>query len=63
MNRLHKSGEGSGVRVGKESLVKALHHGRYLVFDSDGKRVLGGTADATAKREVYLYDRVTAILP
>ena len=33
--------------------------GRYLVFDSDGKRVLGGTPDTKAVREIYLYDRVT----
>jgi Tol biopolymer transport system component/ribosomal protein L24E len=33
--------------------------GRYLVFDSDAKRVLGGTPDTTAIRDVYLYDRVT----
>ena len=33
--------------------------GRYLVFDSDGTKVLGGTADTLKQREVYLYDRVT----
>jgi hypothetical protein len=33
--------------------------GRYLVFDSDAKRILGGTPDATPQRDVYLYDRVT----
>jgi Tol biopolymer transport system component len=33
--------------------------GRYLVFDSDGKRVMGGTPDTTALRDVYIYDRIT----
>jgi len=33
--------------------------GRYLVFDSNGKRVMPGTPDTTAIRDVYLYDRVT----
>src|SRR5439155_19692415 len=33
--------------------------GRYLVFDSDGTRVLGGTADTAKQRDIYLYDRVT----
>ncbi|HEY4408395.1 MAG TPA: hypothetical protein VGO87_00820, partial [Acidimicrobiia bacterium] len=33
--------------------------GRYLVFDSDAKRIMGGTPDTTAQRDVYLYDRVT----
>jgi len=33
--------------------------GRYLVFDSDGTRVLGGTADTARQRDIYLYDRVT----
>jgi dipeptidyl aminopeptidase/acylaminoacyl peptidase len=36
--------------------------GRYLVFDSDGKRVMGGTADTTAIRDVYLYDRITGTI-
>ncbi|HEV7862823.1 MAG TPA: hypothetical protein VGR20_08990, partial [Acidimicrobiia bacterium] len=31
--------------------------GRYLVFDSDGKRVMGGTADPVGIRDIYLYDR------
>jgi hypothetical protein len=34
--------------------------GRYLVFDSDGKRVMGGTADPEPGiRDIYLYDRTT----
>jgi|GEM_PF-4387113 len=36
--------------------------GRYLVFDSDGKRVLGGTADAVGIRDIYLYDRVAGTM-
>jgi hypothetical protein len=36
--------------------------GRYLVFDSDSKRVLGGTPDTEAIRDVYLYDRVTGTM-
>ncbi|MDQ1517760.1 MAG: hypothetical protein QOE80_3590 [Actinomycetota bacterium] len=31
--------------------------GRYTVFDSDGKRVMGGTPDPVGIRDVYLYDR------
>jgi Tol biopolymer transport system component len=33
--------------------------GRYLVFDSDGTRVIGTTPDTTKIRDVYLYDRMT----
>ncbi len=32
-------------------------NGRYLAFDSDGKRVIAGTVDTVAIRDVYLYDR------
>jgi Tol biopolymer transport system component len=31
--------------------------GRYVVFDSDGKRVMGGTPDPVGIRDIYLYDR------
>jgi hypothetical protein len=34
-------------------------NGRYVVFDSDGKRVITGTVDAESIRDVYLYDRTT----
>jgi len=33
--------------------------GRYVVFDSDGSRVMGHGPDATRIRDVYLYDRLT----
>jgi hypothetical protein len=32
--------------------------GRYLVFDSDAKKIMGGTGDTVPIRDVYLYDRV-----
>ena len=34
-------------------------NGRYLVFDSDGKRVITGQVEADDSRDVYLYDRTT----
>jgi WD40 repeat protein len=34
-------------------------NGRYLVFDSDGKRVISGQTEADDSRDVYLYDRTT----
>jgi hypothetical protein len=34
-------------------------NGRYLVFDSDGKRVITGQVEADSSRDVYLYDRTT----
>jgi len=36
--------------------------GRYLVFDSDGKRVMPGVVDTKFVRDVYLYDRVTGAM-
>jgi WD40-like Beta Propeller Repeat len=34
-------------------------NGRYLVFDSDGKRVITGQVETEDSRDVYLYDRTT----
>jgi hypothetical protein len=34
-------------------------NGRYLVFDSDGKRLINGQVEADDARDVYLYDRTT----
>ena len=34
-------------------------NGRYLVFDSDGKRVIEGQVETDSARDVYLYDRTT----
>jgi hypothetical protein len=34
-------------------------NGRYLVFDSDGKRVITGQVESDNSRDVYLYDRTT----
>ncbi|HVW31794.1 MAG TPA: hypothetical protein VHL53_04580 [Acidimicrobiia bacterium] len=36
--------------------------GRYLVFDSDGKQVMGSPADPVGIRDVYLYDRVAGTM-
>jgi hypothetical protein len=37
-------------------------NGRYLVFDSDGKRVISGTVDAESIRDIYLYDRTNGAI-
>ena len=34
-------------------------NGRYLVFDSDGTRVIEGQVETDTARDVYLYDRTT----
>jgi ribosomal protein L24E len=34
-------------------------NGRYMVFDSDGKRVIAGQTEQDNSRDVYLYDRTT----
>src|SRR5581483_2565265 len=36
--------------------------GRYLVFDSDGTKVLPGSTDTVHIRDVYLYDRVSGAM-
>ena len=36
--------------------------GRYLVFDSDGKQVMGAPADPVGIRDIYLYDRVAGTM-